>query len=209
MTRKTALIGAVILFIGGTAIWFATDRMLSSRQGAGSATATGAISIGGAFKMTDHNGKTVTDKDFAGKYMLMFFGYTFCPDVCPTELQAMSETMKDLGKDADQVTPVFVTIDPARDGVKEMNAYVKAFDPRLVGLTGSAEDVAKIAKTFRVYYSKVVEKDAKDSKDYAMDHSAIVYLMDRKGKYAAHFTYGTKPEVMADKIRAIIDKNGS
>jgi protein SCO1/2 len=209
MKRRTAIIGALVLIFGGVLTWFVLDKTLTSMRGANVPQATGTVSIGGAFELTNQNGKRVTDKNFAGKYMLVYFGYTFCPDVCPTELQAMSEALDLLGKDADQLTPIFISIDPARDGVKEMKAYVKAFNPRLVGLTGSAQDIAKVAKTYRVYYSKVVEKGKEDDKDYAMDHSAIVYFMDRKGKYAAHFTYGTKPEVMAKKIRDILKKDGA
>ena len=205
MTWKTVIISAVILIVAGVASWQILDKFKPRASGSAQ---SGKALIGGKFSLTDHTGKRVTEKDFAGKYMLVYFGYTFCPDVCPTELQVMSDALAKLGERAKEVIPILVTIDPERDGVKEMAAYVTAFDKRLVGLTGTPEEIAKAAKSYRVYYAKVVKKGEEDNKDYAMDHSAIVYLMDRKGEYAAHFTYGTKPEVMADKIREILDKAG-
>ncbi len=164
-----------------------------------------AATIGGPFSLLDQTGKRVTDKDFAGKYMLVYFGYTFCPDVCPTELQTMTAAMEKLGDLADEITPVFITVDPERDGVREMAAYVPNFSKRLVGLTGTPQEIAAVARAYRVYYAKVREKGSDDN-DYAMDHSAIVYLMDRKGHYAGHFAYGTTPDKMAARIRSILIK---
>ena len=163
-----------------------------------------SVAIGGPFTLVDQNGKTRTDKDFRGKFMLIYFGYTYCPDVCPTTLQIMSVAMNLLGKDANQVVPIFVTVDPERDTVSQMRDYVKNFYPGMVGLTGSAEAIRKAAKAYRIYYRKSdVGPDGKKAgpKDYLMDHSSIVLLMDRQGHYVTHFTPQTSSKEMAAEIR--------
>ena len=158
---------------------------------------SGKALVGGPFTLTDHTGRRVTEKDFAGKHMLVYFGYTFCPDICPAELQVMSAALDALGDKARKVTPVFITVDPERDTVEQMNSYVGNFHNRLVGLTGSPEDIKKAAKAFRVYYAKAKDES---STDYLMDHSSIVYLMSPKGEYLAHFAYGTGVDKMAEGI---------
>lgn len=158
---------------------------------------TGKALIGGPFALTDHTGKRVTEKDFAGRHVLVFFGYTYCPDICPAELQIMSAAIDKLGPKGDKVTPVFITVDPERDTVSQMKSYVENFHPRLVGLTGSAEDVRAAAKAYRVYYSKAGDASASD---YLMDHSSVVYLMSPAGEYLAHFAYGTGVDKMAEGI---------
>ena len=157
-----------------------------------------AVAIGGPFKLVDQHGRAVSDADFRGQYMLIYFGYTYCPDVCPTELQAMSQAVDKLGDDGAKVTPVFITVDPERDTVEELAAYAPHFHPRLVALTGSSEQVAAAAKAYRVYYRKV---DDESATDYLMDHSSIVYLMDPEGRFVTHFGGGTSPDKMAEKIR--------
>lgn len=159
---------------------------------------SGEALVGGAFAMTDHNGRRVTDKDFLGKYALIFFGYTYCPDICPTELHVMAQAMGQLGGDADRLNLLFVTIDPERDTPEVMKSYVDSFGPQMTGLTGSAEDVARIAKTYRVFYQKVpMGQDG----DYRMDHTALVYLMDPGGKFVTYFNYSTDAKGLADGIR--------
>ena len=157
--------------------------------------------IGGAFTLTSHTGKKVSDSDFRGKYMLVYFGYTFCPEICPTELQAMTEAIDLLGKSGEEVVPILISVDPERDTVEKLKEYVPLFHKTLVGLTGTPEEIAKAAKAYRVYYAK-----AGEGASYEMDHSAIIYLMDRKGKYATHFAYGVAPEKMAQKMKAIMAK---
>ncbi len=166
--------------------------------GAPSQQVSGKALIGGPFSLTDHTGKPVTQDDFKGKLMLVFFGYTYCPDICPAELQVMSAALDALGADAEKVTPVFITVDPARDTVEQMASYVASFHPRLVGLTGSEEAVKQAAKAYRVYYAKAGDAN---SPDYLVDHSAFVYLMGRDGNYLTHFSYGTSAEKMAAGIR--------
>ena len=157
----------------------------------------GRVPIGGPFELVDQDGRAVTEQDFAGRLMLVYFGYTFCPDVCPTSLQTMSVALEQLGEDAEDVAFVFVTLDPARDTVAQMKAYVDLFEPGPVGLTGTAEQIAAVAKTWRVYYRVPDDGD----EDYLVDHSSFVYLMDRDGRYLTHFGHAATPEQMVEEIR--------
>ncbi len=159
---------------------------------------SGKALIGGPFTLTDHRGKRVTEKDFMGKLSLVFFGYTFCPDVCPAELQVISAALDELGGDAKKVTPLFITIDPERDTVEQMNSYVSNFHEQLIGLTGTTEEIRAAASAYRIYYKKVT--DDPSSSDYVMDHSSIVYLMSPKGEYLTHFSYGTGVDKMVKGI---------
>jgi protein SCO1/2 len=158
---------------------------------------SGAALVGGAFTLTDQHGKRVADADFRGRFMLVYFGYSFCPDVCPTDLAAMAAAIDRLGPEGDRVQPIFITIDPERDTVERLAQYAPLFHPRLVALTGTAEEIAQAARAYRVYYEK-----AGDGPDYLMNHSGIVYLMDRDGRFLAHFAQGTGAEEMALKIRS-------
>jgi protein SCO1/2 len=126
--------------------------------------------------------------------MLIFFGFTYCPDVCPGELQVMSAALDELGAEGEKIQPVFITIDPARDTPEAMKLYVSNFHPRMVGLTGSEADIAAVAKAYRVYYAKA--KGSENSPDYLMDHSTILYLMGPDGKFVKHFTYGTDAKAL-------------
>jgi protein SCO1 len=160
---------------------------------------SGKALVGGPFSLSDQNGKTVTDADFRGKYMLIFFGFTHCPDICPAELQVMTAALDQLGNKADKVLPIFVTVDPERDTPEVLRDFVKNFSPRLVGLTGSPEAVTAAAKAYRVVYSKVDLPNSAGG--YTVDHSALVYLMGPDGQYLAHFAYGTSAETMAQALR--------
>jgi protein SCO1/2 len=145
----------------------------------GQSQVTGKAMVGGPFSLVDQSGKRVSDKDFLGRYMLVFFGYTSCPDICPSGLQVMAAALEKLGHRADDVVPVFITLDPAQDTPEKLAPYVKSFTPRLVGLTGSDSDIAATAKAYRVFYQKV--PDEQDSSRYSIDHSAIFYLMGKDG----------------------------
>ena len=156
--------------------------------------------IGGPFNLIDGDGKPVADADFRGKYMLIYFGYTHCPDACPTALQDMADALERLGPEASQqIAPIFITVDPERDTVGYIKGYAQQFDPRFVGLTGSADQVAAAARAYRVYFRKSTQ-DA----DYLMDHSSIIYLMGRDGKFLAHFTHQTSPEQMAAALKKFL-----
>ncbi|MCC9621345.1 SCO family protein [Thalassospira sp. MA62] len=174
------------------------------------ADGTGNASIGGPFELVNQDGETVTQNDFAGDYMLIYFGYTFCPDVCPTELQTMGNALDLLPDDvAADVTPIFISVDPARDTVEALKAYVPHFHERMIGLTGTQDQTTAAAKAYRVYYSKSIpEGEPEDTDAYLMDHSSFVYLMDRDGSFIRHFNYGTPPEDMAKGIREAVDQNG-
>lgn len=157
-----------------------------------------AASIGGPFELVDQSGRTVTEADYAGKFLLVYFGYTFCPDVCPTELLVISQALDELGDDAEDIQPIFITVDPERDTVDLMAQYVPSFHPRLVGLTGTVEQVNAAAKAYRVYFRKgAVDEEG----EYLMDHTSITYFMSPDGEYVAHFSYGQGPEKMAEIIR--------
>ena len=160
-------------------------------------TGTGEALVGGPFTLVDQTGKSITDKDFRGKYMLIFFGYTYCPDVCPTELQVMMAAIDTLGPRAAEVQPIFITIDPDRDTSEVMQSYVENFGPSLVGLTGTAEQIAQVAKAYRVYYAK---SGNTKTQDYLMDHSSIIYLMGPDGHFVKHFTYTTDAAALAEGI---------
>jgi protein SCO1/2 len=151
--------------------------------------------IGGEFEMVNHLGETVTQETFKGRHMLVYFGYTFCPDVCPTELQSVTVALNDMGKTADKITPVFVTIDPERDDVAAVREYIGFFHPRLVGLTGTPAQVQTITDAFGVFYARA--RDTGETSDYLMDHSSLIFLMDEDGQYITHIRNGTSPEVMA------------
>jgi protein SCO1 len=187
--------GFLIGALGGAA------ALILTRGAAGPGVATtGTVLIGGPFTLVGHDGKPVTDQAFRGKYMLVFFGFTHCPDICPAELQVMSAALDELGPKANDVIPIFITLDPERDTPQAVTDYVRNFGQRFVGLTGSPEQVAEAAKAYRVTYSKFQEEGAKPD-DYTIDHVALVYLMGKNGEYLTHFAYGTPAAKMAEALR--------
>ncbi len=155
--------------------------------------------IGGPFALIDHTGKPRTDADFRGKLMLVYFGFSFCPDVCPTDLMAIGQAVDKLGSAGDAVQPLFVTVDPERDTSAHLADYVPFFHPRLLGLTGDAAQIRNAARLYRVYYAKVAIGGAAE---YTVDHSGFIYLMDRDGKYLGFFPPGTPADRMAAVIKA-------
>ena len=194
MPRRSILIlAAVILLIAaGLGSYTLMSRQMHQPQG------TGVALVGGPFALTDQNGRRVTEKDFLGKYMLVFFGYTYCPDVCPTELQVMTAALDQLGPDAERIQPVFVSVDPERDTPAVLKSYVENFGPRLVGLTGTPEEVAAVAKAYRVFYAKAGNAS---STDYLMDHSSIIYLMGPDGRFVKHMPYTTDVSKLAQELK--------
>jgi protein SCO1/2 len=153
--------------------------------------------IGGSFELTDQNGQAVTEKAMKGHPTLIFFGFTHCPDVCPTSLFEMSEVLRAMGKDADRVNAYFISVDPERDTREAMKDYLSSFDPHLKGLTGNPEQVAKVISAYRVYARKVPLKDG----DYTMDHTALIYLMDRDGRFVSPFNIKRTPEQAAADLK--------
>ncbi len=158
---------------------------------------TAPAAIGGPFQLVDQSGAAVTEKDLQGKPSIIFFGFTHCPDICPTSLFEMSEILRAMGKDADRVNAYFISVDPERDNAAAMKDYLSSFDPHLKGLTGDPEAIARVLSVYRVYAKKVPLKDG----DYTMDHTALTYLMDRDGKFVAPFNLNRKPEEAAADLK--------
>jgi protein SCO1 len=189
-TRPLVIVGA---FAGSLVIGLVL--MLWAMGGLRHATAPAAI--GGPFELADQTGRTVTEKSMQGHPTLVFFGFTHCPDVCPTTLFEMSEVLRAMGKDGDSVNTYFISVDPDRDTPAAMKDYLSSFDPRLRGLTGSSEQIAKVLSEYRVYAKKVPLKDG----DYTMDHTALIYLMDRDGRFVSPFNLNRKPEDAASELK--------
>jgi protein SCO1 len=194
------IVAAVCLVVGLGAI--DVYLLFYGSGSAGSPSALPGVSVGGPFALQDVDGKTVTDQTYRGKWELIFFGYTYCPDVCPTTLSAMAAALDKLGPLSGQVQPLFITIDPKRDTPPVVDAYVKNFDPRIVGLTGSADAIATAAKGYQVYYAPQKTGDGPD--DYLMDHSAALYLMNPKGEFVRIFGSDVSADQLADKLRPLL-----
>jgi protein SCO1/2 len=193
MDRTTRPLVIVAAF--GTSLVVGLALLLWALGGVRAVTAPAAI--GGPFQLTDQAGESVTEKNLQGRPTLVFFGFTHCPDVCPTSLFEISEVLRAMGKDADRVNAYFISVDPERDSTAAMKDYLSSFDPHLKGLTGAPADVAKVATEYRVYAKKVPLKDG----DYTMDHTALVYLMDRDGKFVAPFNLKRTPEEAAADLK--------
>ena len=151
------------------------------------------VELGGPFTLTDQNGQKRSDSEFRGKYMLVFFGYTFCPDVCPTTLAVMAAALDKMGSGADRIVPIFISVDPERDKPDVLKAYLSAFGPRIVGLTGTEEEIAATAKAYRVY----VQSHKDEGANYTVDHSGVVYLMDKSGTFLANYSLDASPDKLA------------
>jgi cytochrome oxidase Cu insertion factor (SCO1/SenC/PrrC family) len=192
-TRRalTAFLLAVLVICGILLyrLWF--DRMSP-------AITSGAALVGGPFELTDQDGKKVTNQTYKGKLMLIYFGFTYCPDACPTALGVMSAALDKLDVAAERVVPILITVDPERDTPQILKDYVSNFHPRMVGLTGTPEQIAQVAKAYRVFYQKA---PGATGEDYLMDHTLLIYLMDGEGHYISHFGPDAKPEQIADEIR--------
>jgi protein SCO1/2 len=197
-TALRSLAGAVAcaLVLGGTAPAQTSKRSAAELM---DAVMWNREPIGGPFQLTDQTGKLRSEHDFRGQLMLVYFGFTTCPDICPTDLQAIGLAVEQLGTEAGEVQPLFITVDPERDTREHLADYVAMFHPRLLGLTGSAEAVESAADAYRVYYKRV-DFDNSDG-TYTVDHSAFIYLMDRDGKYLGFFPPGTSAEKMVEMIR--------
>lgn len=184
------------------ALFLAATIAGCSPQAANSPPPLANAAIGGPFTLTDQNGRQVSDRDFAGKFRIVYFGYTFCPDVCPVDVQNIAQGLRVLEKRdaklAAQVVPIFITVDPARDTPATLKQFVGAFSPRMVGLTGSPEAIAKVAKAYAVYY-QAHPKDASGS--YTVDHSRVAYLMGRQGEPLALLRQDGTPDEIADDIQ--------
>ena len=183
---------ALLLVLSGVAVWvFGAPGPVQE-----------AATIGGPFTLTNGAGKPVTDQAFRGKFMLVYFGYTFCPDVCPTTLNDVAQAVDKLGATADKLQPLFITVDPARDTPDVIRQYAAAFSPRLQGLTGTDEQIAAVAKEYRVYYAK--HKIGPNPGDYTMDHSSILYVMDPAGHFSGVIRADEGPDAMAADLKKLM-----
>ena len=196
-TRASHILLVVAAFLTGLAIFLGVFLFATGNLGGG-AGAPGASAIGGPFKLIDQDGKTITDQDLKGRPFLVFFGYTHCPDVCPATLFEVSELMRALGKDADRAGALFITVDPERDTPASMKDYLSSFDPRVRAATGDRAAIDAAEKAYRVYAKKV---PSEKGDDYSMDHTALVYLMDKQGRFVAPFNLKRTPEASAAELR--------
>jgi protein SCO1/2 len=195
MTARTSQILLIIsAFLTGLVLFAGVFLYSTGNFGGGTA---GSSAIGGPFKLIDQNGKTITDADIKGRPVLVFFGYTHCPDICPTTLFDVSEIMHALGKDADRTGALFISVDPERDTPAVMKDYLASFDPHLRGATGDRSAVDAAEKAYRVYAKKVPTPNG----DYSMDHTELVYLMDKQGRFVAPFSLKRRPEEAAADLR--------
>ncbi len=193
--QTTRLILVASAFLAGLLLFSTVFLIVAGRSPVPLPASVSAI--GGPFRLTDHDGKAITDQDLKGKPYLVFFGFTHCPDICPTTLFEVSEILRALGPDADRVAALFVTVDPERDTPAILKDYLSSFDPHLRGVTGSAEAITAIERDYRVYAKKVPLEGG----DYTMDHTALVYLMDKEGRFVAPFNMKRKPEEGAADLR--------
>ena len=184
---------AVLLFaLAVAATWIYPHSDIRLRPTAG---------IGGPFSLVDHHGKAVTEREYLGKPTLVFFGFTFCPDVCPTTLLELTDRLRELGTDADRLNVLFITVDPERDTPEQLALYLSSFDPRIIGLSGTEQNVAKVMTEYRAFARKVPLKDG----GYTMDHTATVYMMNKNGQFVGLMNYQEPEATARAKLRRLLD----
>jgi protein SCO1/2 len=193
--------GALLLLVGvgGSLLW------LRPAQESLGPTLPAGVAIGGPFTLTDETGQRVTEATYRGRHMLVFFGFTYCPDVCPTELAKVAAALDLLGPEAGRVVPLFVSVDPARDTPDALAQYTDLFHPAIIGLTGTEAEIAAAARAYRVYYNKV--KTGQEADAYTMDHSAFVYLLGPDGAFRQFYSPQATPEQIAGSIRAHLSRS--
>lgn len=186
------------LLLATTAGWLVTDGPLGPRP---VATGPASLGIGGPFSLTDHRGRRVTERDYAGRPSAVFFGFTHCPDVCPTTLSDMDRWIEALGPEADRVNWLFISVDSGRDNPRTMADYLANFDTRIVGLSGTEEEVAAAARSFRVFYRRVPVEGG----SYTMDHSASVFLLDADGRFGGTIDHKESADIALQKLRLLVE----
>lgn len=194
--RIAFIVGAFVFVVGAAGLGGALVQL----SGAGGRTATQGSTVGGPFTLVDQDGRTVTEAEMKGKPHLVFFGFTHCPDICPTTLYDISQALAAMGPDAAKTGVLFVTVDPARDTPEAMKAYLQSFSPGIKGLTGSQAQVDAMVKAYKVF----VRKQPLANGGYTMDHTAVIYLMDRNGDFVAPVNLKRPPQQVADEIRAYV-----
>ena len=193
---KEALIPYLLLVaaVAGGLIWHESENV----PGLGRTVTTGAVAVGGPYTLTDQNGLRRSSGDFRGKYQLIYFGYSFCPDVCPTTLAVMAQALDQMGVDGNRIVPVFITIDPERDTPAVLKTYMAAFGPRFVGFSGSPAEIAAVEKDYRVYAKK---QPLGDKGTYGMDHSSVIYMMGPDGRIVSFYDELVSPDALAKDLR--------
>ncbi|MFN7039007.1 MAG: SCO family protein [Alphaproteobacteria bacterium] len=166
---------------------------------------TQPININPDFTLTDVNGKIVTNNDFLGKIMLVYFGFTYCPDICPAELNVIGAALEKLGEDADKVQALFITVDPERDDFAQLKSYMEHFNTKIIALNGTLEETEIVAKNYKVYYNKIAGQG--DGKNYLIDHSSLIYLIDTKGNFNSVFYAKATADDIALKLKQLITNN--
>ena len=192
-------IGAIILIIA-LYLLLAIEIPTKPLAGQGNRINNDDVKIGGDFELIDHDGKSFSSSALKGHLSIIYFGFTSCPDICPTSLYKLTEVLKTLDKYKIAITPVFITIDPQRDTVPVLKEYLSHFHPNFIGLTGSPDQMKAVADKFKVYYARSLN-DAENTKDYMIDHTSFVYLLDKDGKYLKHFYFNSTPEEIIEFIR--------
>ena len=196
-------LGVATAAVAGAAGWFLISAWFAPPRSEPVQVALPAgVTLGGPFTLTDETGARVTDETFRGRFMLIYFGFTYCPDVCPTELAKMAAALDLLGEAAEEVVPILISVDPERDTPAALAQYTDLFHPRLIGLTGTEAEIAAAARAYRAYYAKV--RTGRGPDEYTMDHSAFIYLMGRRGEFVALFNPETSAEQMAEAMRRAI-----
>ena len=201
-TFLITLLIAVGLFISAAALFLFPQAFGLNPTAGPQIKISGKALIGGPFSLVDHTGKRVNEKTYVGKFQLIYFGYTSCSDICPAQLQVMSAALGVLGEKANRIQPLLISIDPERDTVAAMAEYVASFDSRLVGLTGSVEEIRAVTKAYRIYYAK--EKSEGSSENYRVEHAGIIYLMDERGEFIKPFRFGVRPDELAAELEKLM-----
>jgi protein SCO1/2 len=200
MILKRSLLVPLAVFIAGLGVLVLTAGLLLFPSGPQQSASR--VPIGGPFRLTSHEGRPFTDQDLKGKPFAVFFGFTHCPEVCPTTLYDLTQDLEALGRDADKLRVAFITVDPAQDTPELMKTYLGSFDPRIVGLTGTEEEIAAVAKAYKIYYRKVPTESG-----YTMDHTATIFLMDSKGDFYGTSNFQESDEIRRQKLRQLV-RNG-
>ena len=204
MFRKPQMLIPYLLLVAalaGAALWWQA-RQTAEAPVLGKVVSSGAIAVGGPFTLTDQSGKRVSSSDFRGRYMLIYFGYTMCPDVCPTTLAVMADALTKVDPAGKKIAPIFITIDPVRDTPKVLAPYVKEFGDQFVGLTGSVSEIAAVEKQYKVYAKKTPLDEKKGlAGGYGMDHSSVIYLMGPDGRIVSYWDELVPPAKLEADLR--------
>ncbi|MSP21194.1 MAG: SCO family protein [Alphaproteobacteria bacterium] len=196
------VLAMTVAAVGG-GLWLSDSESDRARRSLGTEpTVAEGVQIGGPFVLVDQNGTAVTDKDLVGHWSLIYFGYTFCPDVCPITLTILTQTIEALGPQGDKVTPMFITVDPKRDTVDELRAYAEHFHPRMRFLTGTDEQVTQMTRAYKIF--RAIREETPNDPDYFVDHTSLVYLVGPDGKYVTYFAHNTPTAEMAARLRRLL-----